>query len=101
AIVSATATAANQNEWMGYMEERLEKYPELTLVATKYPGEDQNAAFQDSQDLIKKFPGLRGIFGITSVAFPGAAEAVKQGGKTGQVLVTGLSTPNDMKPYVE
>jgi ABC-type sugar transport system substrate-binding protein len=82
------------------MEERLATYPELKLVATKYPGEDQNAAFQDSQDLIKKFPGLRGIFGITSVSFPGAAEAVKQAGKTGTVLVTGLSTPNDMKPYV-
>ncbi len=101
AIVSATATAANQNEWMGHMAEQFKQYPDLTLVATKYPGEDQNNAFQDSQDLIKKFPGLKGIFGITSVSFPGAAEAVKQSGKTGEVLVTGLCTPNDMKPYVK
>ena len=41
------------------------------------------------------------IFGISSVAFPGAAEGVKQAGKTGQVLVTGLSTPNPMKAYVK
>jgi ABC-type sugar transport system substrate-binding protein len=101
AIVSATATAANQNEWMKHMEERLKAYPNLSLVATKYPGEDQNVAFQDGQDLIKKFPNLKGIFGISSVSFPGAAEAVKQGGKTGEILVTGLSTPNDMKPYVK
>ena len=101
AIVSATATAANQNEWMKHMEERLKAYPGLKLVATKYPGEDQNLAFQDSQDLIKKFPGLKGIFGISSVSFPGAAEAVKQEGQTGKILVTGLSTPNDMKPYVK
>ena len=87
AIVSATATAANQNEWMGHMAEQFKQYPDLTLVATKYPGEDQNNAFQDSQDLIKKFPALKGIFGITSVSFPGAAEAVKQSGKTGEVLV--------------
>jgi ABC-type sugar transport system substrate-binding protein len=101
AIVSSTTTSANQNEWMKHMKVRLEHYPNLSLVATKYPGEDQNVAFQDSQDLIKKFPNLKGLFGITSVSFPGAAEAVKQSGKTGQILVTGLSTPNDMKPYVK
>ena len=39
-------------------------------------------------------------FGISSVSFPGAAEAVKQAGKAGQVLVTGLSTPNAMKEFV-
>ena len=101
AIVSATATAANQNEWMKHMKTRLESYPNLNLVATKFPGEDQNAAFQDSQDLIKKFPNLKGIFGISSVSFPGAAEAVKQAGKTGEILVSGLSTPNDMRRYVK
>ncbi len=101
AIVSATATAANQNIWMEHMKERLNAYPGLTLVATKYPGEDQNLAFQDSQDLIKKFPNLKGIFGISSVSFPGAAEAVKQSGRSGEILVTGVSTPKDMKPYVK
>lgn len=101
AIISATATAANQNEWMKHMKTKLQSYPNLKLVATKFPGEDQNAAFQDSQDLIKKFPNLKGIFGISSVSFPGAAEAVKQAGKTGEILVTGLSTPKDMQPYVK
>jgi len=101
AIISATATAANQNEWMQHMKTKLQSYPNLKLVATKFPGEDQNAAFQDSQDLIKKFPNLKGIFGISSVSFPGAAEAVKQAEKTGEILVTGLSTPKDMQPYVK
>jgi rhamnose transport system substrate-binding protein len=44
---------------------------------------------------------LKGVFGISSVSFPGAAEAVKQAGKGGQVQVTGLSTPNAMKAYVQ
>jgi ABC-type sugar transport system substrate-binding protein len=70
-------------------------------VAVKYPGEDQKQALQDAQDLIKAYPNLRGLFGISSVAFPGAAEGVKQAGKAGKVLVTGLSTPNPMKSYVK
>ena len=102
AIISSSPTSANQNSWIGPMQERLrEKYPSLKNVAVKYPGEDQKQALQDAQDLIKAYPNLRGIFGISSVAFPGAAEGVKQAGKTGTVLVTGLSTPNPMKGYVK
>ncbi len=102
AIISSSPTSANQNSWIGPMQKRLaEKYPSLHNVAVKYPGEDQKQALQDAQDLIKAYPNLKGIFGISSVAFPGAAEGVKQAGKTGQVLVTGLSTPNPMKGYIK
>jgi ABC-type sugar transport system substrate-binding protein len=101
AIITATLTAANQNEWMKYMKERLPTYPKLRLVAVKPSNEDQKVAFQSAQDLMKAYPNLRGIFAISSVAFPGAAEAVKQAGMKRKVLVTGLSTPNDMREYVK
>jgi rhamnose transport system substrate-binding protein len=100
AIITATLTAANQNTWIKYMKERLAKYPKLTLVSIQPSNEDQKLAFQAAQDLMKAHPRLRGIFAISSVAFPGAAEAVKQAGAAGKVLVTGLSTPNDMRSYV-
>lgn len=102
AIISSSPTSANQNSWIGPMQQRLaEKYPGLKNVTIKYPGEDQKQALQDAQDLIKAYPNLKGVFGITSVAFPGAAEGVKQAGMGGKVLVTGLSTPNAMKGYVK
>lgn len=101
AIVTASLTASNQNEWIKHIQARLAKYPGLKLVATKPSNEDQKLAFSVTQDLMKAYPNLRGVFAISSVAFPGAAEAVKQAGKTGKVFVTGLSTPNDMKSYVE
>jgi rhamnose transport system substrate-binding protein len=100
AIITATLTAANQNEWIKYIKERLATYPKLTLVATKPSNEDQKLAFQVAKDLMNAHPNLKGLFGISSIAFPGAAEAIKQAGKTGQVLVTGLSTPNDMRAHV-
>jgi len=101
AIITATLTAANQNEWMKFMKERLKAYPKLHLVAVKPSGEDQKLAFKVAQDLMKAYPDLRGIWAISSVAFPGAAEAVRQSGKAGKVLVTGLSTPNGMREYVK
>ncbi|HEY3322168.1 MAG TPA: substrate-binding domain-containing protein [Planctomycetota bacterium] len=102
AIISATAAAANQNEWMKHMKARLaEKYPKIQIVETKYPGEDQNEALKMAQGFISDRPNLKGIFGISSMAFPAAAKAVRDAGKSGKIMVTGLSTPNDMKEFVK
>ena len=100
AIITAALTAANQNEWIRFIRERLAAYPKLSLAAIKPSNEDQKLAFQVAQDLMKAYPRLVGIFAISSVAFPGAAEAVRQAGRGGQVLITGLATPNDMRAYV-
>jgi len=101
AIITATLTAANQNAWIEWIKKRLPEYSGLELVAVKPSQEDQKLAFQVAQDLMKAYPDLKGLFAISSVAFPGAAEAVKQAGRSGQVLVTGLATPNDMRAYVK
>jgi rhamnose transport system substrate-binding protein len=101
AIISATATAANQNEWISYMKKRLAQYPDLTLLPIEYSDDNQTKAKQITQDLIKAHPRLKGVWAISSAAFPGTAEGIKQTGRAGVVQVTGLSTPNDMKPYVK
>jgi hypothetical protein len=37
--------------------------------------------------------------GLSSVAFPGAADAITQAGLIGKIAVVGMSTPNQMKPF--
>lgn len=102
AIVTGSLTAANQNEWIKHMKARIaEKYPKIKIVATKPSEEDQQLAFTVTQDLLKAYPDIKGIFAITSVAFPGAADAVEQAGKKGKVAVVGLATPKGMRPWVE
>lgn len=98
-IVSSDATSANQNYWIEVMKPAIEN-SNLNLATIKYPGENASQALADSQDVIKKYPNLKGLFGISSVSFPGAAEAVEQTGHSGKILVTGLSTPNEMKKFV-
>ncbi len=98
-IISSDATSANQNAWIAAMKPALEK-TSLKLATIKYPGENASNALADAKDVIKKYPDLKGIFGISSVSFPGSAEGVEQSGKSGQIVVTGLSTPNDMKKFV-
>ena len=99
-IISSDATSDNQNSWIEVMKPAIEK-TKLKLQTIKYPGENAANALADAQDVIKKYPNLKGIFGISSVSFPGAAEAVEQAGKSGEILVTGLSTPNDIKRFVK
>jgi ABC-type sugar transport system substrate-binding protein len=101
AIVSSSETSANQNSWIKYMKQRLEHYPNMKLVAIEYPGEDQDRCLSTTRTLLKAYPDIKGVWGISSVAFPGAAEAIRQAGMSGKVKVTGLSTPNPMKPYVK
>jgi len=102
AVVTGSLTAANQNEWMVWMRKRIaEKYPTMEIVTVKPAEEDQQLAFQVATDLMKAYPDLSGIFGITSVALPGAAEAARQAGKSGKIVITGLSTPNIMRQYVK
>jgi len=98
-IISSDATSANQNAWIEQMKPALDR-SKLNLATIKYPGENARNAMADAQDVIKKYPNLKGIFGISSVSFPGAAEAVDASGKRGQIMVTGLATPNDMKEFV-
>lgn len=101
AIVTASLSAANQNEWIKYIKERLNaKYPDIKLVAIQPSDGDRDRAFQETQNILKVHPNVKLIMGIAAPAVPGIAEAVKQSGKK-DVKVTGLSLPNMCKPYIK
>ncbi|MET0622123.1 MAG: substrate-binding domain-containing protein [Pyrinomonadaceae bacterium] len=101
AIITASLSAANQNEWIRYIKERLaEKYPDLKLVAIQPSDGDRDRAFSETQTVLKVYPNVKLIMAIAAPAVPGAAEAVKQSGRT-DVKVTGLSLPNMCRPYIK
>jgi rhamnose transport system permease protein len=100
AIVTASLSAANQNEWIKHIKARLaEKYPDLKLATIQPSDGDRDRAFSETQTILKVYPGVKVIMAIAAPAVPGAAEAVKQSGRS-DVKVTGLSLPNMCKPYV-
>lgn len=102
AVVSSSPTAPNQSAWLKRMDEYMkEKYPNLKVVVTEYAEENQVLSEQKATNILKAYPNVKGIWGMTSVAFPGTASAVEKAGKTGQVAVLGLGTPKDMKPFVD
>ena len=100
AIVTGALTAANQNEWIAFIKQRLsEKYPNMKLATIRPSDDDRDKAFAETQTILKVFPSSKLIMAISAPAVPGAAEAVRQSGRS-QVKVIGLSLPNINKPYV-
>jgi rhamnose transport system substrate-binding protein len=100
AIVSAAASATNQNAWIGYMKQELTKYPNMKLVATVYGNDDPTTSTQVTQGLLQQYPNLKGIISPTTVGIAAAAAVLDTDKYRGKVLLTGLGTPDSLKKYV-
>ena len=100
AIVSAAASATNQNAWIGYMKQELTKYPNMKLVATVYGNDDPTTATQVTQGLLEQYPNLKGIISPTTVGIAAAAAVLDTAKYRGKVALTGLGTPDSLKKYV-
>jgi rhamnose transport system permease protein len=60
AIITASLSAANQNEWIKYIKQRLaEKYPDMKLVAIQPSEGDRDRAFQETQNVLKVYPNVK------------------------------------------
>lgn len=102
AILSAASTASNQNTWIGFMKQELaSKYPNMQLVKIAYGNDDDQTSFNQTLALLQQYPNLKGIISPTTVGIAAAARALESVHKGGQVALTGLGTPNQLRQYVK
>jgi len=102
AVVTSTLTAPNQSAWLEGIKARIaEAHPGLNIVTTMESGEDQELAMNQTKDIIRAYPDVKGVFAITTAALPGAAQAVESLGLSGEIAVVGNSTPNAIKQYFD
>ncbi len=101
AILSAAASATNQNAWIGYMKQQLKKYPNMKLVSTVYGNDDPATSLTVLQGLLSAYPNLRGIISPTTVGISTAAQYLDTHKSLLSTLtLTGLGLPSQMKSYV-
>ena len=98
AILSAAATAANQNAWIEAMKAQFAKYPNMTLVGTYYGDDDATKSAQQFNQILTEYPDIAGIISPTTVGIRAAAQEKKSKGS--KVAITGLGLPSEMKDYV-
>lgn len=102
AIVSATATAPNQNLWIGFMEEAFATdpaYAKIEYVGTVYGDDEYTKSYDETLGLINLYPDLKGIITPTTAGGPAVAKCVMDEGKA--IKVTGLTLASDMAEYIE
>ncbi len=104
AILSASANATNQNAWIEMMEAELADNPDyagLELVDTVYGDDEDQKSFDQTEALLQNHPDLKGIISPTTVGIAAAARYLSDSEFKGQVALTGLGTPNQMREFVE
>lgn len=103
AILSATPNATNQNTWIKWMQEELEKpeYKDMKLVKIAYGNDDDQKSFVETQGLIQAYPQLKGIISPTTVGISAAARYLSTSPLKGKLQLTGLGTPNQMREYIK
>jgi rhamnose transport system substrate-binding protein len=106
AILSAAATAANQNAWIAAMGPYLTKtYPNMKWVggtvekSVFYGDDDATKSTAQFNAILAQYPDVAAIIAPTTVGVKAAA-AEKQA-KGAKVKVTGLGLPSEMAPYIE
>jgi rhamnose transport system substrate-binding protein len=101
AILSAAASATNQNAWIGYMKQELKKYPNMKLVSTVYGNDDPATSLTVLQGLLSAYPNLRGIISPTTVGISTAGQYLDtHKSLLKHLTLTGLGLPSQMKTYV-
>ncbi len=103
AILSAAASATNQNAWIAAMKEQLAaKYPNMKLVTTVYGNDDPATSLTVLQGLLSAYPNLKGIISPTTVGISTAAQYLStHKAVADKVTLTGLGLPSQMKSYVK
>lgn len=100
AIITASLTDSNQNEWIKYIKEQMAAaHPKMELAAIHPCDGQRDKAMAETKNIARAYPDVKVILAICSPAVPGAAEALKQENRT-NVKLTGLSTPNLNRDYV-
>lgn len=102
AILSATPNATNQNAWIYWMLQELRRpdYKNMKLTKVVYGNDDAEKSRAQCIALTHSYPNLRGIICPTTVGILASAEYLASSPLKGKVHVTGLGTPNQMRPFI-
>jgi ABC-type sugar transport system substrate-binding protein len=102
-IVSGESTATNLNTWIEYMQQRVaEAYPNVEIVDIRYTtGGSSEDALRQADDLLTRFPDIKGLVAVASTTVPGVAQAVENAGLVGEVSVIGYGSPNTVRPFIK
>jgi len=91
AVLQGGLAAPNLNErFKGVQRAIKELAPEVEIVTRENTDGKVTTTMNKTESLLKAYPDLKGILGVSAEACPGAAPVIKEQGKVGTVIVAGF-----------
>ncbi len=90
AILVGTKGAPCHEDRAGGAQEVLGKYPEIEVAEIAYDEDSVDKAYRLTQDILAQHPDLAGIVCCNMSNPVGAARAVAEAGKEGQIVIVGM-----------
>jgi len=102
-IISGESTATNLNTWIEFMKERVaQEYPKIEIADIRYTrGGSSEDALRHAEELMIRFPDIKGLIAVASTTVPGVAQAVENAGNKGVVAVIGYGSPNTVRTHIK
>ncbi len=96
-------TAASHMEWVaGALAQATAEYPGIVRMEEPLESkEDANVAYEQTKELMKKYPNLKGIQGSSANDVVGVGQAIEELGLQDSVCVMGTSLPSMAGKYLE
>jgi len=101
-IIQGVPGAENLMQRVKGFKRAIAKYPQIEIVSEQACQSDLTRALEITENALRAHPDLGGIFGVNAYGAPGAAQAVKEAGKTGKVKIVGFDAiPTTLKYCAE
>ena len=96
-------TSTTHNQWVdGEVEYLQENHPDAEMATDRLEEkENQQVAYEKSLELLKSYPELEAIMGSAMSTVPGAAQAIEEQGRVGDVAAFGTCLPSVAGEYIE
>lgn len=96
-------TSTTHNEWVDGEQQLLEEqYPNITQATDRIEEqENQQIAYERTLELLQTYPALEAVMGSAMSTVPGAAQAIEEQGRIGEVAAFGTCLPSVAGDYLE
>jgi len=103
AVFVGSLTSQTHNQWVdGAIAHQEANYPDMTLVGDKNETfDDAEQAYAKAQEVLRAFPGIKGLQGSASTDVAGIGRAIEERGMEEATCVFGTSLPSIAGQYIE
>ncbi|SFD17483.1 ATP-binding cassette domain-containing protein [Tropicimonas isoalkanivorans] len=101
AILAGSPTATNHAARVAGFKEAIAAYPDIDIVYEEADNDNPDTAVRLTEAALAAHPDLAGIFGCDASNPIGAARAVSDAGRAGEVVIVGMDDLQETLKYIE